>query len=112
MLTTAGMGLAARPTLPVVLVQYHVPGNSPEQVERGLTSLVGRTLVTLPRVADIHSVTGHGAGGVIVEVEIHFEGGANRQDLAEVMNRIAQLAFDSDVQPVSVSLHLRQPRLG
>ncbi|MGX4640759.1 hypothetical protein [Massilia sp. SYSU DXS3249] len=112
MLTTAGKGLAAQPPLPVMLVQYHVPGNSAEQVERGLTSLVERALAKLHRVVAIHSTTGHGAGDIVVEVEIHFEGGAGRQDLAEVMHRIAQLDFDSEVQPAAVALHLRQPRLG
>lgn len=112
MLTIAGMGIAAQPPLPVVLVQYQVPASSPAQVERSLTSLVERTLRTLPRVAGIQSVTGDGAGHVLVEVEIHFEGGADSQDLAAVMHRIAPLAFGGDVQPASVSLQLRQPRLG
>ena len=109
--STAGITIAAQRPQLVVLVQYLVSANSPEHVEKMLTSPIERTLLTLPRVAEIQTVTGHEGNNVEVKVEIHFEGGATEQDLAVVMNRIAQPEFSSDVQARSISIHLRPPRL-
>lgn len=111
MLATVGITLAAQPPSLVVLVQYLVRGNSAERVEEMLTSPVERSLITLERVVGIQSATGHGSGGVTVDVEIQFEDGATAQDLAAVMKQIAQVEFGGEVRATSVSVHLRAPRL-
>ena len=59
----------------------------------------------------MQSVTGNRARGVTVDLEIHFEGGATAKDLAAVLNHIAQLEISTDVEPNSVSVHLRPPRI-
>ena len=112
MLTTTGMTAVAQPPSRVVLVQYLVREQSAVRVEETITSPLERTLSTLERVSQLQSTTGHASKGhIIVNIEVHFEGGATEQDLATVMSRIAQVEFSGDLRASSISLHLRLPRL-
>ena len=112
MLTATGMTIAAQPPSLVVLVQYVISEQSAVRVEETVTSPLERTLVTLERVAKLHSATSHGSKGqVTVDIEVHFNGGATEQDLATVMHHIAQVAFSDDLWASSIALHLRPPRL-
>ena len=111
MLTTTGIAVAAQSLTLVVLVQYVVSERSAERVEEMLTSPLERTLSTLYRVVNMQSVTGNKAGGVAVDLEIHFEGGATAQDLTAVLKQISQLEMSTNIEPTSVSVHLRRPRI-
>lgn len=111
MLTTAGIAAAAQPPALAILVQYVVSDRSAGRVEDILTSPLERTLSALPRVVNMASVTGNGAKGVTVDLEIYFEGGANGQDLVAVLGQVAQLEITKDLGPTSVSVHLGPPRI-
>lgn len=111
MLTIAGIAVAAQPPALVVLVQYVVSERSAGRVEEMLTSPLERTLSTLYRVVNMQSVTGNKANGVAVDLEIHFEGGATAQDLTAVLKQISQLEINTNIEPTSVSVHLRRPRI-
>ncbi|GGY65154.1 hypothetical protein [Pseudoduganella albidiflava] len=111
MLATTEMAVAGQPPALVVLVQYVVSGSSPGHVEETLTSPLERTLVTLPRAVNMVSVTSDSAGGVTVDLEMQFDGGATSQDVVAVLGRMAQLDIGKDVGPTAVSVHLGPTRI-
>ena len=107
MLASAAIASAKQPPLRVVHVRYVVSEQSAERVEATVTNLVERSLVTLGRITSVNSSTSHGT----VDVEIKFKGDATEQDLAEVTQRIGQLAIGGDVLVISRSVQLRPPSL-
>lgn len=111
MLPTAGIAVAAQPPALAILVQYVVSDRSAGRVEDILTSPLERILRSLPRVANMESVTGNSAKGVNVDIEVYFEGGADGQDLVAVLGKIAQFEINKDIGPTSVSVHLGPPRI-
>ncbi|WP_156648832.1 hypothetical protein [Massilia sp. Leaf139] len=111
MIALMSAGTTVADELPrVVLVQYVVSESSATRVDELLTGSVERALHTLPRVSNIESNTRAGVGKVAADIEIHFEGGATKQDMALVLSRIAQAELGNDVQVTSVAVHLRVAR--
>lgn len=107
MLASAAITSANQPPLRVVHIRYAVSEQSAERVEETVTNLVERGLVSLGRVTNVKSSTSHGT----VDVEVQFKGGATEQDLADVTQRIEQLAIGGDVQVISRSVQLSLPSL-
>lgn len=94
----------------VVLVQYVVGEKSPDAVEEMLTSPIERAVRGLRRVTGLRSTTGNSGTGVTVAVEISFEGGATSRDLEAVLKQVSQLDATRNVEPISVTVQLVQPR--
>lgn len=107
LLPAAGMSLAVAPPVNVVLLQYRSLEPSAERLEKVVASPLERSLSALPRVTAINSTTSHGT----VDIEVHFQGGATEQDLANVMKEIAPIEFDENIPITFIALHLRPPRL-
>jgi Cu/Ag efflux pump CusA len=109
-ITIAAAAGATKLQPPVVLVQYVVGEKSPDAVKEMLTSPIERTVRGLRRVTGLRSTTGNSGTGVAVAVEISFEGGATSRDLEEVLKQVSQLDAKRNVEPISVTVQLVQPR--
>lgn len=93
---------ACQAPAPMVMVTYQVREQVPERVESTVTNPVERTLIRLPRVAEINSATRHGEAAF----ELQFEEGASEQDLVVVRQRIAQIVLDRQVDVISTSVEI------
>lgn len=108
MAATAGAGTVAPEN--VVAVGYVLGERSPDRAESLLTSPVEGMLQTLPRLTGIRSNTGHAGGGVAVDIELRFTGGAGAPDLAAVLKQLTQYELDGTLAPLAVSVQLRPAR--
>lgn len=110
MLTMAVAAVAGQQRSPVVLIQYVVGEKSPDVVDEVLTGAIERTVRSLQRVTGLRSTTGNSGTGVVVAVEISFEGGATSLDLNAVLKQVSQLETKGNVELTSVTVQLRQRR--
>lgn len=97
---------AAQLPFTVVAVRYQVTEQALERVEAIVTSPVERALLTLPRVSEITSTSGHG----LADFTVQFEGGATDEDLAAVNRRIEELVLAREVVVTSRTALLKSQR--
>jgi multidrug efflux pump subunit AcrB len=107
LLALGGVAVAGEAAPKVVRVRYRVAEQDPARVETTVTNRLEPPLQQLPRVAAMHSVTGHGT----VLIEIAFEDGANEQDVTAVTQRLDQLKPGPDVVVLSRTVELGGPSL-
>lgn len=88
--------------LPVVVIDIENSGESPERLEKSLTTPIEKRLIGIARIKEINSQTDDSK----VRVEIHFESGATRQDLAAVTEQIEALKTDGKIRIDQYKAHL------
>ncbi|WP_306397596.1 hypothetical protein [Telluria beijingensis] len=101
-LIMSGGASACQDTVPKVAVHFAVGEQAPERVEAAITNPVEKLLADVPRRGDLYSSTSHG----VVDIELHFDGGATERDLAAVKARLDGWRSDKGIDVISTRITL------